>query len=101
MYSYKKQSFIKMITLNVKIKRNYARLCLTTNALSEHEVDELFNQLKTVEPDTETQVSLLLNQKLNLDEQCSKRAFNISEPLSNADIEIVIDYLGITISKNK
>lgn len=90
-----------MITLNVKIKRNYSRLCLTTNALSEHEVDEIFNQLKTVEPDTENQVSLLLNQKLNLDEQCSKRAFKITEPLSNADIEIVIDYLGITISKNK
>ncbi|EGR5855716.1 hypothetical protein HJ167_20980 [Vibrio parahaemolyticus] len=90
-----------MITLNVKIKRNYARLCLTTNVLSEHEVDEIFNQLKTLEPDTETQVSLLLNQKLNFDEQCSKRVFKITEPLSNADIEIVIDYLGITISKNK
>lgn len=90
-----------MITVNVKIKRSYARLCLTTNALSEHEADEIFKQLKTLEPDTETQVSLLLNQKLNLDEQCSKRAFKITEPLSNADIEIVIDYLGITISKNK
>ncbi len=90
-----------MATINVRIKRQYARICLSTDKLTVNEAYNIIKELDKIYKEPESIVSLLLSKTTINKEQCSERTFSFSEPIPDADFDISFPTYGMELTTNK